>query len=376
MSMFSSRLRSSALAGLTAVAMTSGALLPVQTANAAGIAFGAMSAYTTTNAALGGGSVLGLEGDDEAAAASLTAALRREFAARGVGGGKEMSTLELKLTMGCEEPPPPGCMAEGGRTLGVSQMIYGSVVKAGDSYTVDLTFLDVDGGAVKETLKTPLSADAFGEGVIDQTAKDLVNQMLGAEPEPEPEPAVASPAVPGPVVHEPTVDDGGGLVWGRHDAARWKKIGLVTSGALAVVSIGAAVATSLMIRRDGPVYNDLIDAAKGSLEDDTPGNDINPNTMQDLCDVARTAPPGEMGTVTNKPVAEVCRRGDTLATVATASWVGAGIFAASTIAFTTLLFVHKEKKDGATAKLRAHGAAVGVSPMSHGGAMVGGRWSF
>jgi hypothetical protein len=374
MSMFSSRLRSSALAGLTAIAMTSSAFLPVQTANAAGISFGAMSAYTTANTELGGGSVLGLEGDDEAAA-SLTAALRREFTARGVGGGKEMSAVELKLTMGCEEPPPPGCMAEGGRTLGVSQMVYGSVVKAGDGYTVDLTLLDVDGGAVTETLKTPLSADAFGEGVIDQTAKDLVDQMLGAEPEPEPEPETPTP-MPGPVVDEPADDGGSSLVWGRHDAARWKKIGLATSGALTVVSIGAAVATSLMIRRNGPVYNDLIDAANASLDDDTPGNDVNPNTMQDLCDVARTSPPGEMGTVTNKPVAEVCRRGDTLATVATASWIGAGVFAASTIAFTTLLFVHKEKKDGATAKLRAHGAAVGVSPMSHGGAMVGGRWSF
>ena len=376
MSMFSSRLRSSALAGLTAVVMTSGAFLPVQTASAAGIAFGAMTGYVNANAALGGGSVLDLEGDD-AAAASLTAALRREFTARGVGGGKEMSAVELKLTMGCEEPPPPGCMAEGGRTLGVSQMVYGTVVKAGDGYTVDLTLLDVDGGSVTKALNAPLSADAFGDGVIDQTAKDLVNQMLGAEPEPEPEPEETGPVVVGPIVDEPAADDdGGGLVWGRHNAARWKKIGLATSGALTVVSIGAAVATSLMIRRNGPVYNDLIDAANASLEDDASGNDINPNTMQDLCDMARTAPPGEMGTVTNKPVAEVCRRGDTLATVATASWIGAGVFAASTIAFTTLLFVHKDKKDGATAKLRARKAAFGVSPMSRGGAMVGGGWSF
>ena len=79
--------------------------------------------------------------------------------------------------------------------------------------------------------------------------------------------------------------------------------------------------------------------------------------------------------MTNKPVAEVCRRGDTLATVATASWIGAGVFAASTIAFTTLLFVHKDK-DGTMAKLRKRGAVVGVSPMSRGGAMVGGGWSF
>jgi len=378
MSMFSSRLRSSALAGLTAVAMTSGAFLPATSANAAGVTFGALSALTTTNTAASG-SVLGLEGDD-AAAAALTASLRREFAARGVGGGKEMSALELKLTMGCEDPPSPACMAEGGKTIGVGKMVYGKLLKADAGFTIELTLLDVEGVAVEKFVTSPLSAEAVASGVIDQTAKDLVDQMLGAEPETPvvpPPTEVEEPDSGGsqPVVDEP-VDDDGGLVWGRHNAAKWKKIGLATSGALTVVALGGAIATTLMIRREGLVYNELVDAAKASLADNKPGNDVNPYSEQDLCDVARTEPPGEMGSVTNAEVARVCRKGDTLATVSTASWIGAGVFAASTIAFTTLLFVHRDRTRGATAKLRKHKATMGVSPMAKGGAMFGGSWRF
>jgi hypothetical protein len=374
MPMFSSRLCSSALAGLTAAAMISGALAPATASAAAGPTFGAFSAYAAAHNAVAGGTVLGLEGDDDAAAA-LTAALRDQFAARGVGGGKEMSALELKLTMGCEDPPAPGCMAEGGKTLGVDQMVYGKLKKSGAGYTVELTLLDVASGTVAQSLNAPLSADAVASGAVEQTAKDLVDQMLGAEPEPEPEPEPDVVAPPPTVVEPEPADDRGGLVWGRHDAAKWKKIGLYTSAGLTLASLGAAIATSLMIRQNGPVYNDLIDAANASLDDGKSGNDINPNTDQDLCDLARTEPPGEMGTVTNGEVATVCRRGDTMATIATATWIGTGVFAASTIAFTTLLFVHRDKS-GNMAKLRRRGASVGVAPMGRSGAMLSGGWRF
>lgn len=373
----SSNTRFSALAGLTAVAMTFGALLPGSSANAAGLAFGAFSAYSNV-AADGEGSVLDLEGDDEAAAAALTTALRREFAARGVGGGKEMSALELKLTMGCDEPPAPACMAEGGRTMGLHQMVYGTVVKMGDGFTVKLTLLDVDGVAVQSSLSAPLSADAFISGVVEGTAKDLVDQMLGAEPEPVEPIEVVEPSEPMPVYDEPVQDDGGGLVWGRHDAARWKKVGLATSAVLTVAAVGAGVAMGLMTREGGLVHKELIDAAKASLDDNKAANDVDPYSDQNLCDVANTPLPtmdGGQG-VTNKAVADVCQKGDTFATVATASFVGAGVFGVSTIVFTTLLFVHRDKTDGVAAKMRTHQAAVGISPTRDGGAMVGGRWRF
>ncbi len=358
--------------------MTFGALLPSSSANAAGLAFGAFSAYSHA-AVAGDGSVLDLEGDDAAMAAALTTALRREFAARGIGGGKEMSALELKLTMGCDDPPAPACMAEGGKTIGVRQMVYGAVVKAGDGFTVDLTLLDVDGVAVQSSLSVPLSADAFSSGIVDQTAKDLVNQMLGAEPEPEEPIAEPEPAYDEPVYDEPA-EDGGGLIWGRHDAARWKKVGLATSAVLTVAAAGTGVAMYLMTRENGPVNKDLIAAAKESLEDDKASNDVNPYVSKgtNLCDVANTPAPTEDGGqgVTNKAVAEVCQKGKTLATVGTASAVAAGVFGASMIVFTTLLFVHRDKSNGVAAKLRSHQAAVGISPTSDGGAMVGGRWRF
>ncbi len=378
MSMFSSKTRSSALAGLTTVAMTFGALLPGSSANAAGLAFGAFSAYSNV-AAAGEGSVLDLEGDDGAATAALTTALRREFAARGVGGGKEMSALELKLTMGCDDPPAPACMAEGGKTLGLHQMVYGTVVKVGDGFTVNLTLLDVDGVAVQESLSTPLSTDAFASGVIDETAKDLVNQMLGAEPEPEEPIAEPEPVYEEPVYEEPAQDDGGGLVWGRHDAARWKKVGLTTSAVLTVAAVGAGVAMFVITRKDRLVHRELIEAAKASLEDDESSNDVDPYSDQNLCDVANTPLPRKDGMgqgVTNDDVAYVCQKGNVLAKAGLASSVAAGVFGVSTIVFATLLFVHRDKNDGVAAKLRIHQAAVGISPTSDGGAMVGGRWRF
>ncbi|MCB9706761.1 MAG: hypothetical protein H6711_33260 [Myxococcales bacterium] len=368
MPMLSSRLRSSALAGLTAAVMTSGALVPVSSAQAAPT-FGALAAYT----AAGEGSVLDLEGDDDAKASALTRALRTSFAARGVGGGKEMSAIELKLTMGCDDPPAAACMAEGGKTLGVKNMVYGSLKKAGAGYTVELTLLDVDGATVKETLSAPLSADALEGGVIDQTAKDLVDQMLGVQ-EASPEPTEPTPVVAPPPEEEPE-ESGSRLVWGKHDAAKWKKIGLYTSAGLMVASLGTAVVTSLMVRRGGPIYNDLIDAANASLEDDKKANDINPNTGEDLCSIARTEPPGEPGTVTNASVAKVCKKGDTFAKIATITWVTTGVFAASTIAFTTLLFVHKEKNE-TMARLQRRGTTLGVAPLRGGGAMVGGSFRF
>ena len=42
--------------------------------------------------------------------ASLSKALQSEFTRRGFTGGRDMSLAELKLTMGCDEPPAPMCV--------------------------------------------------------------------------------------------------------------------------------------------------------------------------------------------------------------------------------------------------------------------------
>src|SRR5690606_12531512 len=181
----------------------------------------------------GDGTVLDLEGDEDAKAAALTRALRGQFAARGVGGGKEMSAIELKLTMGCDDPPAPACMASGGKSFGVKQMVYGTLKKAGAGFAVDLVLLDVDGASVRKTVQTQLSADALEGGQIDATAKDLVDQMIGAAPPPEAAPVEATPVGTEPEgpVEEPSTS-ASRLVWGRHKAAGWKKAGLIASASL------------------------------------------------------------------------------------------------------------------------------------------------
>ena len=344
------------LAGLVAAVTLVGAALPAAPARAS---------------AGPEGSVLELEGDDGAKASALTRALRGQFAARGIGGGKEMSSIELKLTMGCDEPPSAACMASGGKTLGVRQLVYGTLSGKGPSYQLEVVIIDVEGAAVSKSLKTTVSAAALEAGAIDATAKDLVEQMIGPPP-PEPEPEAAPPP---PSSSEPEMVTESRLVWGRHDAAKWKKIGLVSSAVLTGVSLGTAAAMSVMIRPNGPVYNDLIDAAKASLDDDKPANDVNPYSDDDLCDVARTPPPGEEGTVKNAEVTKVCNRGQTFSTVAKVGYVGAGVFAASTVAFAVLLFVHREETT-TMAKLRRRGATFGVAPLREGGAMIGGGWRF
>src|SRR5690606_1959773 len=142
MSTLLTRLPHAALAGLSAVtlvAATITTITPIASAHAA-TPVGSIRALASV---AGDGTVLDLEGDDDAKAAALTRALRGQFAARGVGGGKEMSAIELKLTMGCDDPPAPACMASGGKTLGVKQMVYGTLKKAGAGFAVDLVLLDV-----------------------------------------------------------------------------------------------------------------------------------------------------------------------------------------------------------------------------------------
>ncbi|MBK8264835.1 MAG: hypothetical protein IPK80_26290 [Nannocystis sp.] len=309
------------------------------------------------------GSVLDLEGDDKAKVAALSKALRGQFAARGIGGGKEMSAIEFKLTMGCDDPPEPRCMANGGKSLGVGQLVYGSLKGKGPSYQVELVLVDVGSGSVTKSHNATIEASGLEAGAIEATAKGLVEAMIGAPP-PDPEPEVAPPVE---AVEAPEDAPRSRLVWGRHKAATWKKAGFATSLVLTGLSAGAGVALGLMSSRDRSAYNDVIDAAKASLDDDDPDNNVNPfvDPSVDLCGVAR-----EVG---NAEVTKACDKGDGLARGATISFIGAGVFAASTLAFAVLLFVHRE--DSTMARLRERNLTLGVAPM-RGGVAFGGGWRF
>ena len=340
----SRRPSSSLLAGATALTLLCGWVNPAQASPPSGKA-----------------SVLTLEGDDTARATALSKALEAEFSARGVGGGREMSLAELKLTMGCDEPPSLACLASGGKTIGLDSMIYGSLTKTKTgSFALKLSVMEVGSSTVSQSVNTDLSADAVSDANVRTTAKDIVTQVMG------PEAKAVVETKPEPVVEAPQ-EQKSKLVWGRHDAAKWKKAGLAASAALTVVSLGVAIGTYMVIRPGGKLKKDLVAAANRSPMDDNPDNDINPYSNNDLCAEARTE---VSGGVKNGEMTKICNKADGLATAATAGFIATGIFAASTVVFTTLLFVHRDKPG--VAKLQKHGLTLGAMPLRGGGAIVGG----
>lgn len=355
------RLSSPLLAGVTALALLTSGLAPQ--AAAAQAAAGAKA------------SVLSLEGDDSAKAASLSKALSTEFTRRGFSGGRDMSLAELKLTMGCDEPPSAACLASGGKTLGVDRMAYGTLTKKGAGYTLNLNVMEVGSATVSQSVSVELGADALAEANLAATAKDIGVKVLGPEP-------VAPP--PGPTTgptEGPTEDVGpapagkqGKWVWGKYKAPTWKKAALGASIALTVVGFGVAIGTYMQIRPNGPLKDELIAAAKKSREDDKESNDVNENTSDDLCGLARKMPAGgDPGTVTNADITQICNRGDNLAKVSTAGWIVTGVFLGATLVFTTLLFVHK--RNPAVEAMQRRGFTVGMAP-GRGGFMVGTGFRF
>lgn len=310
----------------------------------------------------GQSAVLGLEGENVEVASRLTEALRAALRARGIGSGQDVGLAELRLTMGCEGDAPT-CLAEGGKTLGLDHLIYGHVRSQGGSYAVDVLLLEVAGARVGSRVETVLTEDEVSATNVDAVADTLASELLGEEPAPPPPPEAPPP--------EPSNT----LVWGKHDAAGWKKGALWTSVALTAASLGTAIGTTLAIREGGPVYNELIDEANASLVDDKPSNDIDPNTDGDLCEAARAEPPGmgNEGTVTNARVTKVCNKGETLALTATVTWALTGVFAVSTAVFATLMFVRRESTT--VDAMRRRGLVLGVGP-TRGGLTVGGSIRF
>lgn len=352
------RLSSPLLSGVTAAALVACWLTPAPARAAA------------LQAASGKASVLSLEGDDPARAASLSKALQSEFTRRGFTGGREMSFAELKLTMGCDEPPTAACLASGGKTLGVDRMAYGTLVKKGAGYALNLNVMEVGAATITQSVNVELGADALADGSLNATAKDIAAKVLG--PEEVAPPPVVGPTVEGPQVEEPPPPaKEGKWKWGKYDAPTWKKAGLGTMAALTVVSFGVGLGTFMQIRKDGPLKQDLLDAANRSIGEK---NEVNPNTPGDLCELARETPDGEdPGVVTNAEMVTICNKADTLATVSTVGWIATGVFLAGTLVFTTLLFVHK--RGPSAAAMQRRGFSMSMAP-SRGGFLVGTQFKF
>ena len=342
-----------ALCSLLSVALSASALTLPSSANAsASHALALVAAQQMAPA-----SVLDLDSEDPKAGADLTKALRKAFAARGMSGGEEMSFAEVKLTMGCENDDPK-CLAGAGESLGVNRLIYGYLKKSGGEYKVELFVLDVGAGVIEAETSAPLTGSDLSPKRIDTTATEIVNGLF-----PEDEDGDIPDVIPVDDTDttdegDPVVDDepkrSSPYVWGPYrPRPKWKWAGFGVGAGLAVLGLIGTAFTAARLRQPGGfLERELYETAEASLTDGSPGNDINPDEGGDLCRNAFMAPEGEPTKVTNQKVAEVCQKIDGYKT---ANWISIGVLAVGgvlTIAFTTLLFVHKDENAATSAKRR------------------------
>jgi hypothetical protein len=337
-------------------------------------------------------SVLGLDGKDNNANNTLTNALRKAFANRGLSGGEEISLEEMRLTMGCSNDEL-SCLAEGGKTLGVRRLVFGYLKPTGGgTYQLEIQILDVDTGRVEAQASVAVAKGELGADQVDAKATAIVNQLMPAEvsssdlpPRPTPLPEGDDTTEVEPQKEPPPPKERGVYFGLEKPTPRWKWAGFATSLTLGVLAGGAAIGMGVWLAsKNGGFRGELIDAAEASLTDENELNDVNPNLPEgiNLCEFARTRPTdpdtgvplGMPGQVRNSNVATVCNKGDAIRTAQIAVGAGAAVFGVSTLVFTGLLVIHK-RKPAANAMLR-HGVRVGVGPGFDGGVTVGGGLRF
>lgn len=323
---------------------------------------------------------LGLEGEGEQVT-SLSDAIRWDLNQRGLDDGNTMTLAELQLTLGCGDQDL-ACFAQGGQTLGSSSLVFGDVRKVGNNYVITLNSLDVATGKLSNTIEKSVPLTDLGEAQLGATAAALVDSLYKIEPTVDELPPEDQPpgedTVDGPQTDEPVEDEPGDskYVWGAYSPRPgWKWAGVGVSSVLMLGGLGMAIGATVAIGENGPLRKDLLNEAEASLTDSKDSNDIDPNSNEDLCELARTPPdPSKPNEVTNGRVTEVCIKFDNTSKIATAGWIATGVFAATTVLFTTLLFVHKRNKTVAT--LREHKVGLGGAPSPHGGFMLGGSFRF
>jgi hypothetical protein len=127
--------------------------------------------------------VLGVEATDgapDSVAAALTDALRqRASAERGMRLVPGKDLIEVKLIFSCPDEAP-SCMADAGKSLGASKMIFGSVKKSlGDSYVVTLKLLDVGRKQIDNWVAEPVSRAQATPGAVRQPVQKWFAQLTG-----------------------------------------------------------------------------------------------------------------------------------------------------------------------------------------------------
>ena len=127
--------------------------------------------------------VLGVEATDgapDSVAAALTDALRQRAAGeRGMRLVPGKDLIEVKLIFSCPDEAP-SCMADAGKSLGASKMIFGSVKKSlGDSYVVTLKLLDVGRKQIDNWVAEPVSRAQATPGAVRQPVQKWFAQLTG-----------------------------------------------------------------------------------------------------------------------------------------------------------------------------------------------------
>lgn len=325
-------------------------------------------------------SVLGLDSDDAKVGSALTLALRDAFANRGIGGGEEISLEEMRLVMGCDNDGAD-CLAQGGKNLGVSRLIFGYLRgTGGGKFQLIIQILDTETGALESDATVDLTSEQLTDANIYDTAVEIVETLLPSKTEDD------TPAVPTPGPADGEGDEEeepggqGGIYFGlEKPTPTWKWAGFGSSLALTVIAGGATVGMGLWLTRPNFGFRpQLLEAAEASLTDSSSLNDVDPSLpeMVDLCDFARSRPVdangvplGQPGQVRNSAVVAVCNRGEDVRRVQLITGIGTAVFGVATLAFTGLLLIHK-KKPTADAMLR-HGVGLGLAPTTLDGGSRG-----
>lgn len=338
--------------------------------------------------------VLGLDSDEASAGVELTKALRHAFALRGLSGGEEADLPELRLALACRTDEP-ACLSKGGEVLGTRRLIYGTLSRGDDGWTLTLRILETESQTVAAeqtfTLDDPqltpsqmkATAEQVAGAMMPDTEEVTVPQSSSSAPPPAPPPAPEpEPALDAEPEPEPNEQ---GVWFGfERPTPRWKWIGFGTSLGLTAVGAAATVSMSVWLTsRDRGFRKQLLDEANNSLTDSNPSNDVDPLLPEgvNLCDYARErpsdpdtgAPLGNEGEVRNANIVAICERGDTVGRAQLATAITTGVTLLSTVVFTGLLLLHRGPKPERRRRqsFERHHLRLGVGPSPRGGAFVG-----
>jgi PEGA domain-containing protein len=120
-----------------------------------------------------------LEGAPDSLANQVTDALRQRVASSRefrLLQGKDLA--EIKLVFACPDELP-ACMAQAGKSLGATQMIFGNVRKGGSDYEVSLKLLDVASGSLESFQTNPLPRARANAAAIRQLAPVWLARLSG-----------------------------------------------------------------------------------------------------------------------------------------------------------------------------------------------------